>query len=549
MRLTTVDQMALPAGTLHAFAVRATPEPLLEQPVSFDQNLHVGRGDRPGSWMAVSFRLGERGGRPSIPALPEALPPNSGDTAEADRYSAQHADIARVGRSSGRQRAGGDEIAEAPVANAEPDTDVLVRASALRDALAAAWRRSVARHGTLRTVFTLDDGRVRLHEAAVDAGAWRDHPVAAGESTRDALRRLLDAECRPFATPSCLLTVVVPEGADAELDPRPVVVIASDHAHVDMWSLLILADEVRAVAEAPADAADADSGARADADAEDASDAGARATAAAATGAATGTAAPDDLPAPFVDHTRALLEAPAAPADVTARWEEILRAGGGLLPVFPLPLGDVSTPSAAAVEVRDLLDADRFAALEARARAAGVRVIASVMTSLAAALQERAGNDEPVRALFPVHSRIEPRWRDSVGWYITNAVLEIAAPTPEACAAGIADAVRLGAHPLAPIFDRLGGVPATPGLFAISWLDMRRMPLRLDESLEPQFVSAVLPTDGLMIWFVVNESGLHLRCRYPDNPVARASVGGWLDALGARIVDAAGGAPALSHDS
>jgi len=510
MRLTTVDQMALPAGTLHAFAVRATPDPLLEQPVSFDQNLHVGRGDRPGSWMAVSFRLGEP--RPSA-ASPAGRAPNSGDTTEASLYSAQHADIARVRRTDRddrtREAGGGDS------------TDLLDR-----DALAAAWRRAVARHGTLRTVFSLDDGRVRLHEASVDAGAWRDHPVSAGESTRDALRRLLDAECRPFAAPSCLLAVVVPEGVDAELDPRPVVVIASDHAHVDMWSLLILADEVRAAVSAAEAVADAET------------DADATADATRAGVVDRGEAAPA-LPAPFVDHTRALLAMPETPPDVTARWEEILRAGGGLLPVFPLPLGDASTPSAAAVEVRDLLDADRLAALESHARAAGVRVIAPVMACLAAALQERTGGDGPVRALFPVHSRTEPRWRDSVGWYITNAVLEIAEPTSEASTAGIADAVRLGAHPLAPIFDRLGGVPATPGLFAISWLDLRRMPLRLDESLEPQFVSAVLPTDGLMIWFIVNGSGLHLRCRYPDNLVARASVDGWLDALAARITEAA----------
>jgi len=34
-----------------------------------------------------------------------------------------------------------------------------------------------------------------------------------------------------------------------------------------------------------------------------------------------------------------------------------------------------------------------------------------------------------------------------------------------------------------------------------------------------------------MIWFLVNRAGLHLRCRYPDTPEARANVGGWLDAV------------------
>ena len=74
-------------------------------------------------------------------------------------------------------------------------------------------------------------------------------------------------------------------------------------------------------------------------------------------------------------------------------------------------------------------------------------------------------------------------------------------------------------------------MPMAPGHFAISWLDNRRVPVPLPDGLEPQHVSAVVRTDGVMIWFVVNESGLHLRCRYPGTPQARRSVGDWLDWL------------------
>ena len=34
---------------------------------------------------------------------------------------------------------------------------------------------------------------------------------------------------------------------------------------------------------------------------------------------------------------------------------------------------------------------------------------------------------------------------------------------------------------------------------------------------------------------IIDDSGVHLRCRYPDTHVARASVGTWLDALVARM--------------
>ncbi|WP_422933480.1 peptide synthetase [Sinomonas sp. P47F7] len=441
MRLTTVAQMALPEGSLHSFAVRATPDPTRELPVSFDQGRHVGRGDRAGSWMAVSFRFDQS---PSLAAL------------------------------------------------------------------AGAWRAAIARHGTLRTVFSSDGPRVRLHEAAVDGGVWREHEVSPGETTRNALRALVDAECRPFAAPSYLLALVVP--AASEPDPRPVVVLASDHAHVDMWSLLILAHEVRARID----------GETTDDDAE--------------------AAAVDPFPAaPFVEHTRTLAAMPEAPAEVIAHWEAILRAGGGAMPVFPLPLGDVSQSSPAVVDVRDVIDRDQLARLEEHARARGVRILPLVLSELAKLFRDVA--DVPLRAVFPVHSRNEPRWRDSVGWYITNAVLDIVDPTPASCAAAVEEAVRLGAYPLAPIFDRIGSAKEPPGMFALSWLDMRRLPLGIDPSLEPQFVSAVLPTDNIMIWFIVNDDGLHLRCRYPDNAVARATVGAWLDELTARIAAAAHAGP------
>ena len=117
-------------------------------------------------------------------------------------------------------------------------------------------------------------------------------------------------------------------------------------------------------------------------------------------------------------------------------------------------------------------------------------------------------------------------------------MLDTADPDPASCAAAVDEAVRLGAFPLAPIFDRIGGGRETPGMFALSWLDVRRLPLGIDPALEPQFVSAELPTDNIMIWFIVNGDGLHLRCRYPDNDVARATVGAWLDEVTTRMTAA-----------
>ena len=99
----------------------------------------------------------------------------------------------------------------------------------------------------------------------------------------------------------------------------------------------------------------------------------------------------------------------------------------------------------------------------------------------------------PLRAVFPVHSRNEARWHDSVGWFITNSVIQCADTDPAACAAAVTDALALGSHPLAPIFATYGGMPARPGMFAISWLDTRRLP-PVDDHLQIQYVSAVIET-------------------------------------------------------
>ncbi|MCC4909381.1 peptide synthetase [Microbacterium sp. cx-59] len=415
MRLTNVAQLSLPPGRLHSYVVpvRRTDRRL---PVSFDQERHVGQGDRPGSWMAISFRM------------PRAT----------------------------------------------------------RDELGAAWDAVVARHATLRTVFA-DEGGVRLYEGEAEAGSWRPHPVSG--TTAAAVREIFDAECRPYAPGSYRLCVVEPDGE------APVVVIGADHSHVDMWSLVVLGrdlglavDSVRTGAPIPLEPVDG-----------------------------------------FAAHTAALERMPPAPAEVSERWEHLLAAEGEAMPRFPLPLGDLSVPHPEVVEVHDVLDADGVVRLTRAADLLRVRVTALALGVLTEVSLRLAGT--PLRAVFPVHSRNDPRWLHAVGWFITNAVIECTDPDPRACAADVKHALQLGSFPLAPIFGPRGGMPATPGMFAISWLDTRRLPVSVPADADAHWVSAVIRTDGVMIWFVVNDTGLHLRCRYPDTPQARDSVGRWLEAV------------------
>lgn len=372
-----------------------------------------------------------------------------------------------------------------------------------RDGVARAWLAVIARHGTLRTVLEDDDDELRLRPVTVHPLGWREVPTPPGQDARAVLRREFDEACCPFAAPSHALCLVEP----ADPGERAVVVIGLDHSHVDAWSLLVLLRDFCSCLDDLA------------------------------CGLEPGTClAPV---AAFGEHTRELAGRAPAPQRVHDRWAQIL--ADGRMPVFPLDLGDVSTPREEVVEVRDVLDPDGVAALERVAAAGGVRMIALALAEMTAGFRRRGGTG--LRAVLPVHSRHHERWHDSVGWFITNSVIECADPDPGACAVAVREAVELGSHALGPVLEPHGGMPHTPGMFAISWLDHRRLPVDVDLSLDPQHVSATIRTDGVMVWFVVGRSGLHVRCRYPDTARARESVGGWLDELCAGLVrQALGGA-------
>ncbi|MCE5292375.1 MAG: GNAT family N-acetyltransferase [Nocardiaceae bacterium] len=426
MRLTNVTHLRLPFGRLWGYDVTASALGR-RLSVSFDQRLHVGRGDRPGSWMALSIRL----------PLPVA-----------------------------------------------------------REVLADAWLAVIARHGTLQTAFVPGpDGDPELYAIDVGPGAWVEHEIAAGQAVNDALRVVLDSYCSPYRRPSHRLCVL-------ETAAGLTVVIAADHSHVDMWSLLVLARDLLSMLAKAKDG--------------------------------------QPLEAPrapaFVEHTQALIElldVGGVPDHVRHRWADIINDSGGVMPRFPLPLG-APEPQPERVEVRDVFDLDDGAAFAAQARDDGVSTLALAVVAMTAVTREMAGT--PLRAVFPVHSRFDHNWHDSVGWFITNSVLESSVAEPRAAAAAVKEAVQLGSWPLADVLAPWGGMPVAPGMFAISWLDLRRLPVRIDAAgLRAHTVSATIKTDGVMLWFILDESGLHLRCRYPDTVEARRNVGTWLDLLVARL--------------
>lgn len=361
--------------------------------------------------------------------------------------------------------------------------------------IALAWQAVVNRHGSLRTAFSRTPrGELELHRMQVGFGEWAEHAEGGEDELRRGVRVLFDSTCAPFEQPSHRLALVIPR-AD-QTDQRPVVVIGSDHSHVDMWSMLVLLRDLVTALENLAQGREAGEGLT--------------------------------EVASFADHSAVMAARPPAPEHVHQRWAEILDAGGGVMPRFGMDIGPGNPCVESDYEVRDIFDSAQRDLFAERAEALGVRMIALAVSTLTAVSLGLSG--QPLRAVFPVHSRYEPRWRDSVGWFITDSVIESNSTDPQECSRAVKEAIELGSYPLAPILAPFGGLPIAPGMFALSWLDTRRL-VQLPAGSQVQYISAAVHDTGVMVWFIVNDDGLHLRARYPAMPQARTAMGVWLDAV------------------
>lgn len=341
---------------------------------------------------------------------------------------------------------------------------------ATRTQIAQAYHRLIARHGTMRTAVHNPDAPTLLN-IDISPGQWH---AEAPEDARDVLSKLFDERCQPFATPSHQLTVVDHAGGDTLTDAT--IILAFDHTHTDAWSLLVTLRDFCALL------------------------------------------AGEELPPTlsFGEHSQQLARRSAAPKHVVRRWREHLAAG---MPTFPGDLGNISIARPQVVEVFDIFSAEGLARFDFAAQTGG-------MTNLALLVQAMS-RVAPVRAVFPIHSRKQPHtqagtWENAMGWFITNSVLTYA--QGQDVTAAIRETIELGSYPLAPIMDEF---PTVPGMFAISWLDNRKLPITPDAQLHPQHISANFHTDSVMAWFVTNFDGMHMRVRYPDTPQARESVGRW----------------------
>jgi hypothetical protein len=224
------------------------------------------------------------------------------------------------------------------------------------------------------------------------------------------------------------------------------------------------------------------------------------------------------------------------------KWIEFAEANGGTLPDFPLPLGDQSIPCGGNVHVRRLLGPEQTARFEAICQQAGVRFSGGLFACVALTLYELSGA-ETYYGLTPIDKRKSPADFMTMGWF--TGVVPFTVPvdpnsfekTARAAQASFDANMDLANVPydrvleLAPWLRRPG-----PQFTMLNYMDAGLPPLSAIVASAMNGVNATARTDGRSPAFMYSTvfrlfDEASILVSYPNNPIARASVSRYTEAM------------------
>ncbi|WP_158890595.1 condensation domain-containing protein [Amycolatopsis anabasis] len=374
------------------------------------------------------------------------------------------------------------------------------------EAMAAALEKWIRRHSTLLTWFSQQEGKLQRHAVPEELLSLNAVSVGAHETpaaVREHLLDRFDAGTDPLRWPPFVAGAVL-------RDSSSTVYFAVDHAHTDGYSVLLVFHELRALYQAELAGVEAklpEVGSYVDACA--------------------------------LDRERA--------AEITAespevgRWLDFWLAGPP--PAFPLDLGVEDGKSYPSVPIHlDLFDADEADAFSRVCKAHGAGFSAGLLAALGITAYELAGH-ESYRGLTVVHTRDEPRWQATQGWFINLAPVAF----PVAGRASFSEVVGGAQHAfteaqalagvsLLRVAELMSGltVQADPSAVPpmVSYLDCRHAPGSRDWD-EADCQALVGPGDSrdVPIWVNRQWERTYLKTRHPDTEVARSTVPHFLNHL------------------
>ncbi|MFW0786834.1 condensation domain-containing protein [Gordonia sp. CPCC 206044] len=364
---------------------------------------------------------------------------------------------------------------------------------------------------------TLDPGAVQVQRR--DLGSFADGEVA------DHLIATFDRRLSPLTWPHCSVATISdipsPRSANAFL-----ILFAADHSVMDAYSMFLCINELRTLYDAELDGHE------------------------------------PELPTTgsHVDHSgdnRSVGEELTIDHAAVQRWRRFLDACHGSLPGLEMTVADrdTSTVGARTAAVRQrgwagqVATAGQMAALNSVCRELGHSTQTAVVTALALAHRELTGLPR-MRAVMPMHTRDEPRYVESVGWYVGLGPLDVdlaGARSIEdalgAAAAGTDEAKRLSRLPY-PRIAQLLETDAEPE-FVISYLDLRFVPAASRwPAWKAQTLRGSTRSDTeVYIWAARTPTGMTVSTRFPGNDTAAANVRLLIDTTAAVIADIAESGP------
>ncbi|MGH3832688.1 MAG: condensation domain-containing protein [Pseudonocardiaceae bacterium] len=382
------------------------------------------------------------------------------------------------------------------------------------DILESTLRQWTCRHETLRSGFQWIGDDMRRFTLDADTVSLRREVVgdfARAEDLCQYLQDRFDAATDALSWPNFIYAAAVRDDSTS-------LYLAFDHMNVDAYSLQLMAAEIH--------------------DLYSASVAGR-------------VAEPPEVSSyvDFCEIERAQANQIDDSHEIVTRWREFIASCDGMLPTFPLELGNVPGELPKQNLLLEMLvnDSDA-AAFDAycwpfRSRLAGILATSSIAV-------HEVGGVSTFRTVVPFHTRVKSQWSDSVGWYVGVAPIEIHTAQAQdfrgvlelAC-----DALRanrsLARMPLPRVLHLLGldFRPASPDLFSmISYLDARGVP-GADRWAEWNASTLIRVSygDQASVWVTRIHEGLHVACRYPDTDIAHKNILCFVEGLRKIIVSVA----------
>jgi Condensation domain len=239
-------------------------------------------------------------------------------------------------------------------------------------------------------------------------------------------------------------------------------------------------------------------------------------------------------------------------------WRAFLAANGGVLPEFPLKLGEATADTQGAIDVFDLIDEEQGRRFESACRAAGARFSGGVF-ACAALAERRLTGAATYFGLTPFDNRRDPAYATAVGWLASFVPLAI--PTADASFDEVVTSAQtsfdantaLGAVPyyhLLEMPDPLWGplpIPDRP-VPMLSYIDIRKLPFSdyWDDLRIGIWGDNRLP-EGVCMWVNRMRDKTQLVVAYPGTSVARKSVMRYVEAMRAEFTRVADGVEQYTH--